>query len=155
MPARVRLNDEVRHGSCKNHQFHKGRPFWEPAEWQRKMAYELAGLGIPQVEIAKILEVGEVTLTKHMRHELDLGQAEFHAIAARKLFQHIANNNFQALQFYMRVRMGWIEPKPTDPERDTDDVSKLTDEQLQSELDSISTRAATASNARGVATTMS
>lgn len=154
MRERVRLNPNP------ERQFHytgkRGRPAWEPEDWQRKMAMELAGLGLPRPDIAKILEISPVTLDKNLTHELELGRAQFHAVAAKRLYKHILDGNFAALQFYMRVQMGWVEPKPEIPGSDDDDpIAGLSDAQLEQEIASLATRERSVAQARGLEAPMS
>ena len=52
----------------------------------RERVRSLAGLGVPQVDIARIIRGDPKTLRKHFRDELDRGVAE--ASGDRRLFVH-------------------------------------------------------------------
>lgn len=128
-----------------------GRPPWEPTPEQRKLATNLAGIGVTTVDIARILEISENTLIKHLLPELELGRSQANAVVAGKLFQQIQGGNFAAIQFWMRVKMGWVEPRPGDntPEKE---IEQLSDDELQREIEAVASRQRTASQARSLAT---
>lgn len=130
-----------------------GRPPWEPEEWHRKVAEELAGFGIAMVDIARIIGVSEPLLMRHLSHEIEQGRAMAHALAGRYLFDHIKKGNFLALQFYMRVQMRWIEPKQGDdaPEKE---IEQLSDDDIRREIEAIAARERTAAQARSLAPRM-
>ena len=52
----------------------------------RERVRSLAGLGVPQVDIARIIRGDPKTLRKHFRDELDCGVAEANAVIAGSLF---------------------------------------------------------------------
>ena len=52
----------------------------------RERVRSLAGLGVPQVDIARIIRGDPKTLRKHFRDELDRGVAEANAVIAGSLF---------------------------------------------------------------------
>ena len=84
-------------------------PF-EPTTEQRRMARAMAGLGLPQEQIALLLEVDPKTLRKHFRDDLDRGMAEANVKIAQSLFNMATQgNNVAAAIFWMKARAGWRE----------------------------------------------
>lgn len=127
---------------------------FRPTDEQRRLVKHLAGLGVTQHDIARILGIGVNTLRKHMMPEILDGAAEANAVVAGKLFQHIQAGNFAAIQFWMRVKMGWIEPKQGDTTSGTD-LEKMTDDELRRELDALQGRSEAATTSRAVSPRMS
>lgn len=132
-----------------------GRPAFEPHPWQRYLAQDLAGKGVPEQSIAVLLEISSNTLTAYLSEELARGRAQAHAVAAGVLFKKVVEGSPWAVQFYMARFMGWIEPKHPQDDAPDDDLSKLSDDELQSEIDAISEAEGVASEARGLATRLS
>jgi hypothetical protein len=69
----------------------------------------LAGLGVPQDDIAKIVGCSPKTLRKRFREELDCGAAEANAIIAGCLFAAAKAGNIGAMIFWMKTRAHWRE----------------------------------------------
>lgn len=137
----------------RRHQNGDRRRF-EPQAWQREMAQKLAGIGLPQQHIAKLLEIDLLTLRKYMQHELDLGIAQVQSLYLNKAFELIMGGNVSMLQFYLSRKMGWVEPKTPQDAEDSQELDGMTDEQLRTEIDAIVAREGIASKARSLATTM-
>lgn len=64
-----------------------GRPPHEPNPIQRRQIEALAGYGVPEAEIAAIVEIDAKTLRKHYRHELDHGHSKANAKVAENLYR--------------------------------------------------------------------
>ena len=74
------------------------------------MARAMSGLGLPQEQIALLLEIDPKTLRKHLRNELDRGMAEANVKIAQSLFNMATvGNNVAAAIFWMKARAGWRE----------------------------------------------
>ena len=70
----------------------------------------MAGLGLPQDQIALLLEVDPTTLRKHFRDDLDRGMAEANVKIAQSLFNMaITGGSVAAAIFWMKARAGWRE----------------------------------------------
>jgi hypothetical protein len=80
---------------------------------REKVAY-LAGLGVPQDDIAKIVGCSPKTLRKRFRDELDRGVADAHAIIAGCLFAAAKAGTIPAMIFWMKTRARWREQPPAD-----------------------------------------
>ena len=85
----------------------------------REKVSHLAGLGVPQDDIASIIGCAPKTLRKHFRAELDRGVAEANAIISGCLFAAAKGGNTTAQIFWMKTRGGWRERQPAD-DRDAD-----------------------------------
>ena len=84
-------------------------PF-EPTPEQRRMARTMSGLGLPQEQIALLLEIDPKTLRKHFRDDLDRGMAEANVKVGQSLFNMATTgNNVAAAIFWMKARAGWRE----------------------------------------------
>jgi len=85
------------------------RVAFKPSEPLRQKVRYLSGLGIPQDDIAKIVDCSPKTLRKHFRRELDRGAAEGIATVAGYLFAAAKAGNVAAQIFIMKSRAGWRE----------------------------------------------
>ena len=95
------------------------RPAFVVNETLREKVCHLAGLGVPQNDIAKIVGCAPKTLRKRFRDELDRGVAEANAIISGCLFSNAKGGNTTAQIFWMKTRGGWRERQPAD-DRDAD-----------------------------------
>jgi len=75
---------------------------------REKVRY-LAGVGLPQDDIAKIFDCSPKTLRKHLHRELGRGAAEAHATVAGYLFAAAKGGNITAIIFWLKSRGGWKE----------------------------------------------
>lgn len=83
---------------------------FEPTAEQRRMARAMSGLGLPQDQIALLLEIDPKTLRKHFRDDLDRGMAEANVKVGQTLFSMATTgNNVAATIFWMKARAGWRE----------------------------------------------
>jgi len=70
----------------------------------------MSGLGLPQEQIAMLLEVDPKTLRKHFRDDLDRGMAEANVKIAQSLFNMATTGgSVAAAIFWMKARAGWRE----------------------------------------------
>ena len=83
------------------------------------MAKAMAGLGLPQDQIALLLEIDPKTLRKHFRDDLDRGMAEANVKVGQTLFAMATRgDNTAATIFWMKARAGWREKHATDTGED-------------------------------------
>lgn len=95
-----------------------GRPRYEPTEKERAQCRTLAGLGIPQTDIAIVLQISEPTLRLHFRRELDAGAIEANAKVAASLFRAATDDrrpSVVAQIFWLKVRAGWSDGESRPP----------------------------------------
>lgn len=81
-----------------------------PTDEQRKTVRVMFGFGIPQAEIAILLDIDPKPLRLHFRRELDRGSVEATATVAQTLYQMATSGqNTAASIFWMKARGGWRE----------------------------------------------
>jgi hypothetical protein len=78
-------------------------------EATREKVRHLAGLGVPQDDIAIIIGCAPKTLRKCFRNELDRGVAEANAVISGSLFAAAKAGNITAQIFWLKTRGGWKE----------------------------------------------
>jgi hypothetical protein len=87
----------------------------------REKVRHLAGLGVAQDDIAKIIDCAPKTLRKCFRDELDRGVAEANATISGSLFGAAKGGNVTAQIFWLKTRAHWREQKAAnDPVSETD-----------------------------------
>jgi hypothetical protein len=91
-----------------------------PTPEQRRLVKSLAAYGMPQAQIAVMIDVrSDKTLRKHFRSELDLGAAEANSAVAQSLFrQATVEKRTVAAIFWLKCRAGWRE-RPVSEHRNT------------------------------------
>ena len=80
----------------------------------REKVRHLAGLGVPQDDIAKIVGCAPKTLRKRFRDELDRGVAETNAMISGFLFNAAKAGNIAAIIFWLKTRGHWRERAAAD-----------------------------------------
>ena len=102
-----------------------GRPPHEPTEERRRQVEGMAGNGLTQAQIARVMRVGETTLKTHYAEELARGSALATAMVGQSLYR-MATDWMQppgegeprkgpdkaavaAAIFWMKARAGWSE----------------------------------------------
>jgi hypothetical protein len=95
------------------------RPAFVANETLREKAAHLAGVGVPQEDIAKIVGCSAKTLRKRFPDELKRGAAEANAEIAGCLFAAAKAGNIAAMIFWMKTRARWREQPPAN-DRDAD-----------------------------------
>src|SRR6516164_2916608 len=74
----------------------------------------LAGLGVSQDDIARIVQCSPKTLRKRCRDDLDCGAAEANAIVSGCLFAAAKGGNIAAQIFWLKSRARWRERDASD-----------------------------------------
>ena len=75
----------------------------------REKVRHLAGLGVRQDDIARIVRCSPKTLRKRCRDDLDCGIAEANAIVSGSLFAAAKGGNVTAQIFWLKTRAQWRE----------------------------------------------
>ena len=75
----------------------------------RDKVRHLAGVGVSQDDIAKIIGCAPKTLRKRLRDELDRGVAEANATISGYLFAAAKAGNIAAIIFWLKTRANWRE----------------------------------------------
>src|ERR1700751_574830 len=78
----------------------------------REQVRHLAGIGVRQDDIAKIIGCSPKTLRKHCRDDLDRGVAEASAIVSGCLFAAARGGSVPAQMFWLKTRAHWRERDP-------------------------------------------
>src|SRR6516164_1219918 len=107
----------------------------------REKVRHLAGIGVPQDDIAKIIGCAPKTLRKRCREDLDCSVAEADALVSGYLFASAKEGNVTEQIFWLKSRAHWHEKNvPEDPvargngEPDSQVVLVLPDNQRDPEL---------------------
>lgn len=83
-------------------------PKYKPTAEQRRQVKVMAGFGIPQADIANLIECDTKTLRKHYRRELDIGATEANTRVVAALFtMATVDKNPAAAIWWTKARMGW------------------------------------------------
>lgn len=75
----------------------------------------MASHGITVEEIARVLDCNISVLYRHYKYELDTGHIKANSMVAQSLYQKAlgsGNGAVAACIFWLKVRAGWVEPKP-------------------------------------------
>jgi hypothetical protein len=90
-----------------------GRPTYDPSEKDRAQVSLLTGMGIPDYEIAKVMQISEPTLRKYYFRELEIGHISANSRVARTLYQIATDpanpKSVTAAIFWLKARAGWKE----------------------------------------------
>ena len=118
-------------------------PPHKPTEAQKAEVRALASMGIPHDQISAYIGIDKKTLYKYYREILDRAKIQANMKMAQCLFQQAQNGSTPAAIFWLKVQAGWQDKQAVDLttsgesiNKQTLDVSKLSDEQLRS-LDTI------------------
>lgn len=93
----------------------------KPTAEQRRTVEAMAGYGIPEADVARVVGIAPMTLRKHYGDELDLGRVKANAKVAQSLFQIAtspeAKGAVPAAIFWLKSRAGWSEYAPAPVQR--------------------------------------
>jgi hypothetical protein len=85
------------------------RPAFVVDEATRERVRYLAGIGVPQDDIARIIGCTPKTLRKRCRDDLDRGVADANATVSGYLFAAAKDGNVTAQIFWLKTRAHWRE----------------------------------------------
>ena len=114
----------------------------EPTDKDRRQVTIMAGIGLSQEQISKIIGISDDTLRKHYRDELDTAEAKMTAQVAQNLFSIATSRETGAVTaaiFWMKTRAQWRETNRTEVSGPNGgplqvqniDLSHMTDEELE------------------------
>src|SRR5256886_5694386 len=92
-----------------NQELHMARKAFAVNYAMRERVRYLAGVGVPQDDIAKMIGCAPKTLRKRFRSELDRGVAEANATMSGYLFAAAKAGNVTAQIFWLKTRAHWRE----------------------------------------------
>jgi hypothetical protein len=84
----------------------RGRPPHQPTEQSRSMVETLAGYGVPQEDIGRILKIGRDCVRTHYLEEFENGRAKANATICKFLYTQ-AQKNLTAAIFWAKAQMQW------------------------------------------------
>src|SRR5947199_70905 len=79
---------------------------------RRTQIEAMAGFGIPEAEIAQVLDIDPETLGARYRKELDTGRTKANARVAESLYRKATGEGREAVTaaiFWLKTRAGWKE----------------------------------------------
>ena len=97
-----------------------GRPAHLPGPSERRQVEAMAGYGVPEADIARVLGIDPKTLRKHYRDELDTGHIVANAKVAEALFRKATGDHRQSVTaaiFWLKARARWREAAAADEGR--------------------------------------
>lgn len=92
----------------------RGRPAWEPTEEERKLASDMAEVGITFEQIAKVLKVSSDTLVKYLGEVLHVAKTKANMKVSGALYQKAIAGNVTAAIYITKTQMGWRESGPVE-----------------------------------------
>ncbi len=88
------------------------RPSHQPLPALRRQVEAMAGYGVPETDIARVIGIDPKTLRKHYRSELDTGHVKANAKVAENLYRKATGEGREAVTaaiFWLKTRAGWKE----------------------------------------------
>ena len=79
---------------------------FQPTDEQRRMVRAMVAYGVPQRDIASVIDVALNTLRKHFVREIETATAEANARIARTLYERAIGGSIRALTFWLERRGG-------------------------------------------------
>ena len=86
-----------------------------PDAFHRRQVEAMAGFGLAEGDIAKVLDIEPEALRAHYRRELETGQIKANARVAECLFRQATGEGRQSVTaaiFWLKTRARWREPAP-------------------------------------------
>jgi len=80
-----------------------------PTDDTRKLVKNLSAVGVRYVDIAQKLDIGDDTLVKYYKKELEDGRIDANASIGQTLFQQAKDGNTTAAIFWLKTRANWKE----------------------------------------------
>jgi hypothetical protein len=96
-----------------------GRSAHQPDTTSRRQLEAMAGYGIREADIARVLEIDPKTLRRHYRKELDKGHIKANTKVAENLYRRATGEGREAVTaaiFWLKTRAGWRETVETKSE---------------------------------------
>ena len=89
-----------------------GRPAYKPDPVTRRQVEAMAAYGIPEADIATVVEIDPKTLRRHYRRELDTGHIKANTKVAENLYRRATGEGREAVTaaiFWLKTRARWKE----------------------------------------------
>ncbi len=110
-----------------------GRPSHQPDPAQRRQVEAMAGYGVPEHDIGRVLGIDAKTLRKHYRDELDNGHVKANVKVAENLFRKATGEGREAVVaaiFWLKTRARWKETQVSEITHDVADPVKALMERI-------------------------
>jgi hypothetical protein len=88
------------------------RPCHQPEPALRRQVEAMAGYGVPEIDIARVIGIDPKTLRKHYRSELDNGHVKANMKVAENLYRKATGEGREAVTaaiFWLKTRARWKE----------------------------------------------
>ena len=99
-----------------------GKPAHVPTKESRNQVEAMVSFGIPQQEIADVLEIDKKTLYKYYRRELDTAAAKANAKVASMLYNKCMKGDTTSIIFWLKTKAKWREKDDDDKDKDKAEV---------------------------------
>jgi hypothetical protein len=89
----------------------------EPSQKDREIVETMAGYGIPENDIARVIGISISTLRKWYSEELETGATKMNSKVAQSLFEKALGTGAGAVTaciFWLKCRARWVEPAPAE-----------------------------------------
>jgi hypothetical protein len=89
-----------------------GRPAHQPDPVTRRQVEAMAAYGIPEADIATVVEIDPKTLRRHYRRELDTGHIKANTKVAENLYRKATGDGRESVVaaiFWLKTRARWKE----------------------------------------------
>ncbi len=107
------------------------RPSHEPTPALRRQVEAMAGYGVPEIDIGRVLAIDPKTLRKHYRDELDNGHVKANVKVAENLYRKATGEGRESVVaaiFWLKTRARWKETTVNEVSHDlADPVKSLMD----------------------------
>ena len=114
-----------------------GRRAHKPDPFHRRQVEAMAGYGVPESDIARVLAIDPKTLRKHYREELDVGAIKANSRIAESLYRKALGDGAQSVTaaiFWLKTRARWTE-SPQLHAVGTYDIDALSASELRESLE--------------------
>ena len=101
-----------------------GRRTHRPDETSRRQVEAMAGYGVPEADIARVVGIDAKTLRRHYREELETGHIKASARVAENLYRKATGEGREAVVaaiFWLKTRAGWKETSVSEVRHDVVD----------------------------------
>ena len=100
------------------------RPSHHPDPAQRRQVEAMAGYGVPEADIGRVLGIDPKTLRKHYRDELDNGHGKANVKVAENLYRKATGEGRESVVaaiFWLKTRARWKETQVSEITHDLAD----------------------------------
>lgn len=94
----------------------------KPTDKERKAVEQMAAVGIPQLDIAAILDITDKTLRKHYAREIATATSRANANIGGVLYRKAMDGDLTACIFWMKTRAKWNDRPEENREQDVQPI---------------------------------